>query len=312
MLRFIFRRLLSLIPILLGISFVSSILFYIVPGDIVKVMMGQHVNPYIYANVRKALGLDLPFWQNFTGFVRDVIHGDLGYSFIQQRPVNEIIWEAVPVTVSLFVTTLVITIIGGIAAGVLAAVNDRNAKGQLVNVSIIIGCSVSPFLMALFLQLVFGVKLGWFPVSGISEGLKSYFLPGLAVGLVMATLVGKVTRASMLEVLTQEHVLFSLARGLRYRSIILRHTLRNALVPVFTELGLQISALMGGYILTETIFNLPGMGRLIYYSVMARDFPVLRGILFISAVVTVLGNLLIDIIYARVEPRITTGAVREE
>ena len=310
--KFIFRRLLTLIPILIGISLVSSMLFYIVPGDIVRVMLGQHVDPYTYANARKAMGLDIPFWQNFIEFLQSAGLGNLGYSYIQQRPVTQIIVEALPVTLKLTVVAMIITMAVGIPAGIIAAVRDRRLIGRIVNFGAVAGISMPSFLLALFLQLIFGVTLRWLPISGASGGLASYLLPGLAVGLSMAAFYAKVARASMLEVLTREYILYALSRGLPYYRVIAIHGLRNALVPVLTQMGTDVGMLMTGVVLTETIFNLPGMGRLVYSSINVRDFPVLRGILLLFAIIIVLANLAVDLIYTGLDPRMNEAIVREE
>lgn len=312
MLKFMMRRLLMLIPILLGISLVSSLLFYIVPGDIVRVMLGQHVDRYTYSNVRHALGLDLTCWQNFTGFVRGILHGDLGFSYIQQRPVAEILMEVLPVTVRLTAVSLVITIAVGIPAGIVAAVRDRRAAGRIVNYGAVLGISLPSFLLALFLQLVLGGSLGWFPISGVAGGIKSYVLPGLAIGLPMAAFYAKVARASMLDVLNREYVLYAISRGLPSYRVIINHGLRNALIPVLTQLGMDFGMFMTGAVLTETIFNLPGMGRLVYSAINVRDFPVLRAVLLLFAVIMVLMNLIVDMIYVRLDPRMAELIVREE
>ncbi|MHB9094080.1 MAG: ABC transporter permease [Eubacteriales bacterium] len=310
--KFVFRRLGLLIPIFLGISLVASLLFYIVPGDIVRVMLGQHVDPLTYANVRRALGLDISFWQNFLGFMHSIIRGDLGYSYIQQRPVTQIILEALPVTVKLTVVSLCITVIVGIPAGIIAAVRDRQFSGRLINFTAVAGISLPSFLLALFLQLIFGISLGWLPVSGPGRGLLSYILPGLAIGLPLAAFYAKVARASMQEVLTREYIVFALSRGLPFSRVIINHGLRNALVPVLTQMGMDFGMFMTGAVLTETIFNLPGMGRLVYSSINVRDFPVLRGILLLFALVVVLANLLVDLIYTKLDPRMAVAIVREE
>lgn len=312
MLRFVVRRLLVLIPILFGITLISSLLFYVVPGDIVLVMLGQHVDPYTYANVKHSLGLDRSFGQNVAGFIGGAFRGDLGFSYIQQRPVGQIIWEALPVTITLTVISLIITVLVGIPAGVAAAVRDRRVVGRTINLGAVIGFSIPSFLMALFLQLFLALKWGWFPVSGMGEGLLSYILPGLAIGLPAAAVYAKTARASMLEVLSQEYIIYAIGRGLPYSRVILRYGLRNALIPVLTQLGMDFGMFITGAVLTETIFNLPGMGRLIYSAINTRDFPVLRGALLLSALVVVIVNLAVDLLYSRLDPRMSTAGAREE
>ncbi len=312
MLKFIARRLLSLIPILLGISFVSSVLFYIVPGDIVTVMMGQHVDPLTYANVRKALGLDLPFWENFVKFMEGVFRGDLGYSYIQQRPVNQIILEALPVTLKLTIMALLLSCFAGIPVGVIVAAHNTRVLGNLINYGAAVSYSLPSFLLAIFLQFIFGVSLGWLPVAGSQNGLFSYILPGIAAGLPWAVLHTRLARASMLEVINQDYILFALSKGLSGKTVIVRHGLINAILPVLTNIGVNIGGFMSGFVLIETIFNLPGMGRLVYSSINTHDFPVLRGMLFISAIIAVLANLFVDLIHAKIDPRMTTEIVKEE
>ena len=311
MLKFTIKRILNLIPILLGIALVSSGLYYIIPGDIVLVMLGQHVDPYTYINVKRSLGLDLPFWQNFLGFVRGLLDGNIGYSYIQQRPVAEIIAEALPVTFRLTAMALIITVAIGIPAGILAAVWDRKPMGQAINAGAVTGISLPSFLLALFLQLLFGVTLKWFPISGMSGGLSGYVLPGMAVGLPLAALYTRVARASMLEVLNEEYILYALSRGLSFRRVVLKHALPNAVIPLLTQLGMDFGAFMTGAVLTETIFNLPGMGRLVYSAINIRDFPVLRGILLLLALIVVAANLLVDLIYVKLDPRMASSIVRE-
>ena len=312
MLKFVVKRLLILVPVMIGVSFIACMLFYMIPGDIVLVMLGQHVDPYTYANVRKSLGLDIPFWQNFLTFTGNILRGDLGFSYIQQRPVNVIISEALPVTTKLTVVALTVTVLVALPLGVLSAVRDRRALGVAVNTGSIIGFSMPSFLLALFLQLLFGVTLKWLPISGANHGLLSYILPGLAVGLPLAAYYSRVTRASLLDVLGQEYILHAIGRGLPYRRVVIRHGLRNALIPVLTQLGMDLGMFMAGAVLTETVFNLPGMGRLVLSAINTRDFPLLRGILILFAVIVVLVNLVVDLLYARFDPKMAGIMVREK
>lgn len=305
------RRILSLIPILLGISLVSSLLYYIIPGDMVRVMLGQHIDPFLYANVRRALGLDVPFWQNFVDFISGLPRGDLGFSFIQQRPVAQIIKEALPVTLTLTVFSLTIILAVGIPLGMAAALKDRSFSGRAANISAILGISIPSYLLALFFQLLFGVTLKWLPISGTGQGGAGFILPALAVGLPLAAFYARVARASMLDVLHQDFVLFAKIRGIPRRRVVLNHTLRNALIPVVTQIGMEFGFFMAGSVLTETIFNLPGMGRLVYAAINSRDFPLLRGILLFFALTVVFVNLMVDLLYAKIDPRMAQGIARE-
>lgn len=311
MLRYAFRRILSLIPILLGIAMISSLLYNIIPGDMVRVMLGQHIDPLLYANIRKSLGLDVPFWQNFVDFVSGVLRGNLGYSFIQQRPVAQIILEALPVTLKLTMFSLTVILTVGIPLGIAAAVKDRSFIGQAANVGAIVGISIPSYVLALFFQLLFGVTLRWLPISGTAQGFTSYILPALAVGLPLAAFYARVARASMLDVLSQDFVLFAKSRGIPGRRLIINHALRNAMVPVVTQIGMEFGFFMAGSVLTETIFNLPGMGRLVYAAIETRDFPLLRGILLFFALTVVIVNLFVDLMYAKMDPRMAQEIVRE-
>lgn len=311
MLSYALRRILSVIPIMLGIALISSMLYYIIPGDMVRVMLGQHVDPYLYANVRKALGLDIPFWQNCAGFITDVIGGELGFSFIQQRPVTQIVMEALPVTLKLTVFSFGIILSVGLPLGITAAVWDRSLVGRAANMAAILGISIPSYLLALFFQLLFGVTLKWLPVSGNSQGLLGYILPALAVGLPLAAFYARVARASMLDLLSREHVLFAVSRGIPQWRVILNYALRNALVPVITQMGMDFGFFVTGAVLTETIFNLPGMGRLVYAAINTRDFPLLRGLLLLFTLTVVAVNLLVDLVYAKIDPRMAREIVRE-
>lgn len=311
MINYAFKRILSLIPILLGVALISSLLYYIIPGDMVRVMLGQHVDPLLYANVRKALGLDIPFWQNFMDFISGLPRGDLGFSFIQQRPVAQIIMEALPVTLKLTAFSLAVILATGLPLGIAAAVKDRSFIGRAANIGAIMGISVPSFLLALFFQLLFGVTLRWLPISGTAQGLTSYILPALSVGLPLAAFYARVARASMLDVLSQEFVLFAKSRGIPGRRVIINHALRNALVPVVTQIGMEFGFFMAGSVLTETIFNLPGMGRLVFAAINTRDFPLLRGILLFFALTVVTVNLLVDLLYAKMDPRMAREIGRE-
>jgi peptide/nickel transport system permease protein len=312
MLQFLGRRLLVLIPILLGVSILSFLLLYLIPGDVVDILMGtESGDPARLAEMRKLFGLDRPLPVRYVQWLGEVVHGDLGRSFVTRRPVTMEILTAFPVTLQLAGAALLVALIVGIPLGVYAAVKRGGATSAGLSVFVLLGLSIPNFWLGILLILFASLYLHWFPPQGLNliwqqpvETVKQLAFPSLALGIAMAAMVMRMTRACVLEVLAQEYVRTARAKGLAERLVLGRHALRNALIPVVTLIGLQFGYLLGGTIVIEEIFSLPGMGRLVLRSIAQRDFPLVQGILLLGGASIVLLNLCIDVCYAALDPRL--------
>lgn len=305
MLRFMLRRLGISLLVVLGITLLVFLVMSVIPGDPVRLLMGRYMEQTAYNAIRSELGLNHSWWQRYLLFLRQLAVLDLGRSFVQHREVTAIIRDAFPVTLRLGVTGMVMAVFIGIPAGVLAAVRKNTLVDRGINIFSYLGISVPAFLLGLLLQMFFALSLGILPVSGIGDGgWVYYFLPGLAVALPCAAVYARMMRTSMLDVLRQEYMLAAVSYGLPWRRIIWRHGLRNAVLPLVTQGGMDFAALLGGAVITESVFNLPGLGRVILTAVLQRDYPVVQGGVLILAAAFVTVNLIVDLFYAWLDPRI--------
>jgi peptide/nickel transport system permease protein len=319
--RYILKRLLFMAPILLGITIICFAVMHLAPGSPtdLQTQMNPRASAELKERLRAMYDLDKPLYVQYGIWLKRLAALDLGKSFSpDRRPVADKIMERLPITISLNVLSLALILILAIPIGVLAAVHQDSLFDKVTSVFVFIGFAVPTFWLALLLMILFGVHLAWLPISGIRSLNYEYLPPGaalwdLAKHLVLPVLLSafgglaglsRYMRANMLEVIRQDYIMTARAKGLSERVVIYKHALRNALLPVITILGLSVPGLIGGSVIFETIFAIPGMGQLFYMAVMSRDYPTIMGILFIGAILTLLGNLIADVSYALADPRI--------
>ena len=307
MTRYIIRRLLQLVPVIIGISIIVFLMMSLIPGDPVRLMLGQHINEQTYENVRQSLGLDKPMVARYLTYMWNILHGDFGRSYIQHQAVTQMLSDKIPVTFQLTMVAMVIAVVFGVLIGILSAVKQYTFWDSFATVFAMTGVSIPTFWLGMMLQLIFGVILHILPVSGTGgEGfhLDHYLLPGFALGFASMAMYVRLTRSSMLEVIRQDYIRTARAKGLSGRVVIFKHAMKNALIPVATQAGMDFAGLMGGAILTETIFSLPGVGSMLYNAISRRDYPIVQGVTLFMALIFVLANLIVDISYAVLDPRI--------
>ncbi|MBM3709436.1 MAG: ABC transporter permease [Actinobacteria bacterium] len=305
MLYFILRRILQLIPVIIGVTLILFLLLYIIPEDPARLILQKGASPEALANLRAKLGIDKPLYVQYWRYIKNLFSGDLGTSYRYQRSVNSILAEHYPYSIKLAIAAIIIEIIIGIITGIISAVKKYSFWDMLVTVSTTIAVCVPVYWLGMVLQVVFGLKLGWLPMSGYGDGsIKYYILPAVALASVSTAYVARIMRSTMLESLSNDYIITAYAKGLSQFKVIGKHALKNALIPVVTLIGLDLGALMGGAILTETVFNWPGVGRTIYLAILQRDAPVVIGGTIILVGIFVLMNLIVDIIYAILDPRI--------
>ena len=303
---YIIRRFFMVIPILIGAATIVFALMFIVPGDPARLLMGQHGDEKTLASIRHELGLDRPIYVQYGKFIGRLARGNLGVSYRQRRPVAEIIRERFPATAKLAVASMVIAVIFGIAAGIIAAVNRNTVLDWLVMVFSLTGISMPVFWLGMMLILVFAAGLGWLPVGGYgrSGDLRHIILPALSLAAVSVGYIARMMRSSMLEVIGKDYIRTARAKGLTSRAVILHHALRNAFIPVITIIGINFASLLGGAVATETVFAWPGLGRATVDAIRVRDLPVVEGCVMFLAFLFVIANLLVDLSYAWLDPRI--------
>src|SRR5215469_4779254 len=307
MLRYIGERALQAVPVLVGITVVTFLMLHLVPGDPVLLFAGEKpMSEAQAAEIRHQLGLDRPLLIQYEEYVGRLLRGDLGRALRSQRPVLDSILEVLPATVQLTLAALAIATAIGLALGIAAALAHRTWLDTAAMGVAILGVSMPVFYSSLLLLLLFSFTLGWFPATG-EGGFDHLILPATALGLISSAVLARLVRSGMLGVLRQDYIVTARAKGLSRRLVVWRHALRNALIPVITMVGLQLGALLGGAVVTETIFSRPGLGRLAVDAILNRDFPLVQGTVLVAAVVYVLVNLLVDIAYAAVDPRIHYG-----
>ncbi len=303
MIRYVLRRLLLAVPVLLGVSLGVFLMASAIPGDPATVLAGDTASAEQVEAIRHELGLDRPLPIQYLRFLERLAHGSLGESTRTHREVLLEIADRFPYTLALALGAVVLSTVVGISLGVFAAVKRGGAGDYLTMGIAILGLSVPGFLIALFGIIIFSLNLHWLPVSG-ARSPASYVLPIVALSLHSAAVKARITRSSMLEVFGQDYLRTARAKGLRERLVILRHALKNALIPISTIIGLQFGALLGGAFIIENIFGWPGIGRLAVQAIFNRDFPVVQGTVLVAAVTYALVNLAVDVFYAWLDPRI--------
>lgn len=302
-------RLLALAPVLFGITVLVFALNAIALGDPARAALGQRADPEALAKIRRDYGLDQPLVVRYVTWVGRLAQGDLGDSFREQRPVVEVIAERAPATIRLALAATLISLLLGVAAGALAAVRHGSALDHALMAVAVLGISTPVFWLGMMLALVFAVTLGWLPVSGYGDGSWAHLiLPAFTLGALHTGTVARMTRSSLLDVVRQDYMATARAKGLSERVVLLKHALRNALIPVVTVLGIGLADLLVGAPLTETVFAWPGLGRLLVAAVGQRDLPVVMGCVLVFALVYVIGNLLVDLAYLAVDPRTRRAA----
>lgn len=302
--KYIGRRLLMLIPVMLGVSFIVFTMMYFTPGDPARIMLGESAPEAEVAKLREELGLDDPFLIQYGRYVKNaVIHQDIGRSYTTNRPVASEIASRFPATLKLAALGVLVSVALGIPTGIISATKQYSIFDNIAMVAALLGVSMPNFWQGLMGILIFSVYLGWFPSSGFSS-VSHMVLPALTIGTSSAAIVTRMTRSSMLEVIRQDYIRTARAKGQVESVVTNKHALKNALIPIITVIGLQFGFLLGGAVLTESIFGIPGVGRLMVDSIKSRDFPVVQGgVLFIALSFTFV-NLLVDILYAYIDPRI--------
>ncbi len=331
MLNYLLKRILFLIPILIGISFLIFLMIHLVPGDPAVVMLGERGTPEMLEQLREDLGLNDSLFVQYFRYFKRLVRFDLGKSIISNFSVSEEIGTRFPSTAELAIFAMAFAILFGIPAGILAASKQNSFFDNSSMVIALFGVSMPIFWLGLMLIWLFSVKLGWLPPSArltvgielekvtnlyfldslltgnftaLKDVLSHLILPGIALGTIPMAIIARMTRSSMLEVLRHDFIRTAYAKGLTTKVVIYKHALRNALIPIITVIGLQFGSLLGGAVLTETIFSWPGIGKLSYDAIMARDFPVVQGSVLVIAMTFVLINLFVDVAYSLVDPRI--------
>ncbi|HET6948126.1 MAG TPA: ABC transporter permease [bacterium] len=332
--RYLLRRLLEMVPVFFGVILVVFVISRLTPGDPARIILGERATPEAMAQLREALGLDEPLPLQFVGYLGRAMRGDLGRSIQSNERVIVDLATRFPATVELTASAMLIASTVGVLTGVLAAVRQNSWFDGFSMFAALFGFSMPIFWLGIMLILLFAWQLGWFPISGrldfaielqrvsnfyvidalvarnwaaLTDALRHLVLPAVTLSTVPLAIIARMTRSSLLEVLRQDYVRTARAKGLAERRVVLAHALRNASIPVITVIGLNVGSLLGGAILTETIFAWPGVGRLVVDAIFARDYPVVQGTVLVIAIVFVLVNLLVDLAYAYLDPRIRYG-----
>jgi peptide/nickel transport system permease protein len=311
MVSYILRRVLATLPVMAIVALFVFSLLYIAPGDPAAVIAGDQASPADVERIRQSLGLDRPFLVQFGSWFWRILHFDLGTSIFTNLPVASMIAQRLEPTLSLMALTLVLTILVAVPLGVVAAWKAGSWIDRTVMAFAVLGFSLPVFVVGYILAYVFALEFEWLPVQGytpLARGfwpwLENLILPAVALGCVQIALIARITRATMLEVLQQDYIRTARAKGLGQRSILFLHALKNAAVPIVTVIGIGVALLIGGAVVTESVFAIPGLGRLTIDAILRRDYPVIQGIVLLFSFVYVLVNLLVDLIYTLVDPRI--------
>lgn len=311
MIGLIVRRLLQLVLLLVGISFIVFMSMHIAPGDPATIIAGPTATASDLEAIRADMGLDRPVLVQYFDYLGGILHGDFGYSFQTSQSVTDAILTRFPNTIKLAAASMVVAIIIGIVAGIISAIKQNSWIDVTSTTFALGGVSIPNFWLGTMLILIFAVNLQWLPVGGLSapiytiEGIKQLILPAITLGTASAALIARMTRSSMLEVIKSDYIRTAKAKGVKQRSVIWIHALRNALIPVVTIIGINFGALLGGTIITEQVFAINGVGRLMIDAIAARDFPIVQGTVLLVAAIFVIVNLIVDIIYAFIDPRIS-------
>jgi len=302
---YILRKLIGAVPVVFGVITLVFILTTIVPGDPARIMVGQRVDPQTIEKIRQEMGLDRPLIVQYFNFIKDVIVFDLGKSYRNNMAVSEIIWSRLPYTSRLAFFSISFAVVVGIPLGIISALKQNSFIDHGVRIFSVIGTSAPTFWIALLSVVLFCMVLDWIPGTGTGSGeLIYYVLPSIVLGLRPAALIARLTRSSMLDTIRQNYIRTARAKGLSLRQVIVKHALRNSLIPVVTIAGIELAGLLCGVVVIETVFSIPGLGRLTVESLLNRDFPVIRGVVLVMSLIFVFINLIVDLLYPIIDPRI--------
>jgi ABC-type dipeptide/oligopeptide/nickel transport system permease component len=311
---FIYRRLITLFPTIFITVTIIFFLVEIVPGDVAEVLAGPGASMLEVETLRKMLGLDLPAHERYFRFLSRLITGDLGKSLVTPLPVSKLILDSLPVTLTLAFSSMTWALLIGLPAGIISALKRNTKFDLLVSFGALMGISIPGFWLGLILILVFCVQLRLLPAAGFVNplidpinGFKYIILPSFTLGLILSAYIARITRSSLIEVMLQDYILTARAKGLSERIVIYRHALKNALIPVVTVVGFQFGGLLGGSIIVETIFSMAGMGKLLYTSILNRDYPVIEGVAITMVAIYIFLNMFVDLIYMYLDPRVRYG-----
>ena len=303
MLKYIIKKLILMIPILVGASILVFLMIHLAPGDPVHMIVGPNVTPEVYNNIVEKLGLNDPLPVQYVRFISNVVRGDLGMSILQRRPVLDIIKEKLPITLELGLASLLISFAIAVPAGVIAAVKRKTVVDYASMTGALVGMSMPTFWFGLLLLYFFAYRWRLFPISGYGTW-QHLVLPAFTMGLTDAAVTARMVRSSMLEVIRQDYIRTARSKGLAEKVVINQHALKNALIPIITLLGLRVGWIMGGSVILELVFSRPGLGRLMIDAILARDYPIVQGSMLVLTSCIILANILADILYAVVDPRI--------
>ncbi len=304
--RYVARRLILLVPVLLGVSVLVSALVRFAPGDPIYAALGFDYAPKLAAEMRHELGLDRPFVEWYFVWLGKVLRGDLGRSIVAGETVRDLIFDRLPNTLVLASGSMFVALVLAIPLGILAAIRRNTVVDNISRAVAVVGISMPVFWLGILLMIVFALRIPLFPAVGFirEHGIRGVVLPTIALGAGFAALIMRMTRSIMMDVLLEPYITTARAKGLRNRGIYLRHALRNALIPIITIVGFQFGIILGGAVLTETIFGIPGLGSLLIEAVGRRDYPLIQGVTLVTALMFVFANLVVDVLYIVVDPRI--------
>ncbi|MFT4162570.1 MULTISPECIES: ABC transporter permease [Shinella] len=300
---YIARRLLQTLMILIGISFVTFILLYLVPADPARQIAGRSATAQTVENIREQLGLNLPFYEQYLRYLKGLVQGDLGRSYLQKTEVASLIWSRLPASLLLMAGAIVSELVIGLTMGVVAATRRGSRTDNALMIFSFVGVSAPQFVIGILMLYVFAVKLGWFPIGGYGT-FQHMVLPSLTLGLLGAGWYSRMMRSSLLDVLRQDYIRTARAKGLARWTILFRHAMPNAILPIIAMIGIDIGLFMSGIVVVESVFGWPGIGQLAWQAIQRVDIPIIMGVTIVSAFAIVLGNLLADLITPLIDPRI--------
>ncbi|MGN0405472.1 MAG: nickel ABC transporter permease [Bariatricus sp.] len=304
MLKYIIRRIIAMIPVVIGITFLVFMIMQLAPGDPAQMILGDNAPPEAIEELREEMGLNDNVMVQYGRYLVNLAHGEMGTSYTNKRPVSEEVFSRVPATFKLALVSAVVSIAIAIPLGILAAIKQNTAFDHASMVVSLVGISMPAFWLALMLMLLFSLKLGWLPAQGAKDGWRSYVLPSIAIGFMNMAAIARTTRSSMLETIRQDYIRTARAKGITEREVIFHHSFRNALIPTVTIVGVQLGGLLGGAVLTETVFAWPGLGRLVVQAVNGRDVPVVLGCIVVLSIGFSIVNLVVDLLYGFIDPRV--------
>ena len=303
MLAYLARRLLASALILLGVSFITYFLLFVLPADPVRQIAGRSATAETVQNIREQLGLDQPFVVQYVRYLGNLVQGDLGRSYLQRTEVSELIWSRLPATLLLMLGSIMAELVIGLTMGVVAALRRNSGTDQTLMIASFVGVSAPQFVVGLLLLYVFAVQLQWFPIGGCGT-FAHLVLPSLTMGILGAGWYARMMRSSMIEVMQADFIRTARAKGITRARVIFRHALPNAVLPIIAMIGIDIGIFMGGIVVVESVFGWPGIGQLAWQAIQRVDIPIIMGVTLVSAVAIVLGNLLADLVAPLIDPRI--------